>query len=82
MIYCKVFINVTSGFCPKTFITHFLHIVLYINNKNSQQSFPKSLHTASLLLFSAYLQKYEIFVYKSATRHMDETFFPYLGLNV
>ena len=41
----------------------------------------KSLHTARLLIFSAYFQKYEIFVYKSAKQAMDETFFSNLGLN-
>ena len=44
--------------------------------------FQKSLHTASLLIFSAYFQKYEIFVYKSAKQAKDETFFSNLGLNV
>ena len=57
-------------------LSHIFYIFfLYINNKNSQQCFQKLLHTARLLIFSAYFQKYEIFVYESAKQAMDETFF-------
>ena len=57
-------------------LSHIFYIFLYINNKNGQNVFQKSLHTARLLIFSAYFQKYEIFVYESAKQAMDETFFP------
>ena len=36
--------------------------------------FQKSLYTARLLIFSAYFDKYEIFVYVSAKKAVDETF--------
>ena len=44
--------------------------------KAANSVFQKSLHTARLLIFSAYFQKYEIFVYESAEQAMDETFYP------
>ena len=44
--------------------------------KTANSVFQKSLHTARLLIFSAYIQKYEIFVYESAKQAMDEIFFP------
>ena len=47
-----------------------------ITIKTANSVFQKSLHTARLLIFSAYFQKYEIFVYESAKQAMDETFFP------
>ena len=69
-------------FWHKTFITHFLHFFNISTIKTANSVFQKSLHTARLLIFSAYFQKYEIFVYESAKQAMDETFFSNLGLNV
>ena len=60
----------------------FLHIFCILTIKTANSVFQNVLHTARLLIFSAYFQKYEIFVYESAKQAMDETFFSNLGLNV
>ena len=69
--------DVTSVFSHKTFITDFLHIFIIIQTiKTSNSVFQNMLHTACLLIFSVYFQKYKIFVYESVKQPMEETFFP------
>ena len=58
-------------------LSHIFYIFfIYKQQTTANSVFKKSLHTARLLIFSAYFQKYEIFVYESAKQAMYETFFP------
>ena len=58
-------------------LSHIFNIFFNISTiKTAKTVFRKSLHTARLPIFSAYFQKYEIFVCESAKQAMDETFFP------
>ena len=56
-------------------LLHIFYIFFYIYTiKTANSVFQKLLHKARLLIFSAYFQKYEIFVHESAKQAMDETF--------
>ena len=62
-------------FWHKTFITHF-YILFFYKQEKRPTLFSKIVACSLLAIFSAYFQKYEIFVYESAKQAMDETFFP------